>query len=208
MQYIKFTHIDAKTNIPATDAPMRHGPKMPEVEGLVFSFAEESKYPTPAPTMYGTCPADADTSKPGVQAVLTEDEYQQALQAELDARKAKDRKQVDAIRDRHLFKNIPYTFPGDTEPDAIQLRDERDRQNIQDNMIDAQSKDPDAVMYFMPLSNQVKALTATQMLDMGAFLKSRGDAIYGAAWQKKGEVDAAGTFDELRNVDLQAGWPE
>lgn len=206
--HIKYTYIDAKTSIPATQAPMRHGPKVPDVAGLVFGFALESQYPTEAPTFYGTVPEDADTNKPGVLATLTEDEYQQAYQAELDARKKIARRQVDAVRDTHLFRDIPYTFPGDEESDAIQLRDERDRQNIQDNMIGASNREPDALMHFMPLSNQVKAMTATQMLDMGAALKARGDAIYAAAWQKKAEVDAAETFDELKSIDLQADWPE
>ena len=207
--HIKYTYIDAKTNIPASQAPMKHGPKVPDVAGLVFGFAEESKYPTEAPTFYGTCPDDADTSKPGVLAVITEDEYQQALATELDARKQIARRNVDVIRDRHLFKDsIPYTFPGDTEPDGVQLRDERDRQNIQDNMIDAQNLAPDTMMHFMPVSNNVKAMTAAQMLDMGAFLKSRGDTIYSAAWTKKGQVNAAETFDALKALDLQADWPE
>lgn len=207
--HIKYTYIDAKTNIPATLAPMRHGPKVPDVAGLVFGFAEESRYPTEAPTFYGQCPEDADTDKPGVLAVITEAEYQQALATELDARKAIARRQVDVIRDRHIFQpSIPYTFPGDTEPDGVQLRDERDRQNIQDNMIDAQNLAPETVMHFMPVSNNVKALTAAQMLEMGAFLKARGDAIYAAAWTKKSEVGAAATLEGLRAVDLNAGWPE
>ena len=127
----------------------------------------------------------------------------------LDSEKHDFRKQIDVIRDRHLFRDsIPYTFPGDTEPDGVQLRDERDRQNIQDNMIDAQSLSPETVMHFMPVSNNVKAMTAAQMLEMGSFLKGRGDSIYAAAWTKKGEVGAADTLEELRAVDLNAGWPE
>ena len=152
---------------------------------------------------------------------LVEGEYRQAWETyaiertpeeiaeELEARKVAARRQVDVIRDQHIFRDsIPYTFPGDTEPDGVQLRDERDRQNIQDNMIDAQSLAPETVMHFMPTSNQVKAMTAAQMLDMGAFLKGRGDAIYAAAWTKKGEVGAAATLEQLQAVDLNTGWPE
>lgn len=209
MIFLKFTYIDAKTKIPATQSTMPNGPKMPEVDGLEFSFAEESNYPTNAPVMYGTCPDASDISKQGVLEVLTESNYSTAMGSELNARKSRDRKRVNKIRDRYLFTNATYTFPGDGEPDAIQFRDERDRQNIQDNMIDAQGKDPGATMYFMPLSNNLKTITAQQMLDMGAFLKSRGDAIYNHSWTKKNiEIEGAATLEELRAVDLNEGWPE
>ena len=208
MNYVSFTHVDAKTRIPVTQAPARHGPAFPAVEGLSFLFAEESMYPTSTPKFYGSCPDGSNTSIPGVLETMDDATLELRRAEELERRKHNLRRQIDAIRDTHLFRNIPYTFPGDTEPDAIQLRDERDRQNIQDNMIDAKNKAPGETMHFMPLSNQVKTLTAAQMLDMGAFLKNRGDTIYTAAWTKKGQVNAAETFDALKALDLQADWPE
>ena len=122
-------------------------------------------------------------------------------------------RQVDMVKDSVLFQaEIPYTFPGDMEPDAIKLQHERDRQNIQDNMIAALKEmifgEVDKQMYFMPVSGNFKVLTPQQMLEMGDFLKQRGDAIFVSAWNKKNEVSAAVTLEELMAVDLYAGWPE
>ena len=208
MKIVKYTYIDSKTMIPVTEQPAGNGPKNPDIDGLEFLFAEESGYPTDVPVFYGQCPDSSDTDRPGVLAQLSQAELDAARDTELDRRKARARAEVDRARDRHLFTNIPYTFPGDTEPDAIQLRDERDRQNIQDNAIDAINKAPEATMYFMPLSNNLKTITAADMIAMGQFLKARGDAIYNAAWTKKGEVMAAATLEALRAIDLNAGWPE
>jgi hypothetical protein len=127
---------------------------------------------------------------------------------------ARDKKQmlkdkINEIRYSKIYMDsIPYTFPGDTEPDGIQMRDETDRQNIQDFVIDAANKDPEAVMYWMPVSNSVKTLTAAQAIEMGQYLKARGDAIMAYSWQLKGQVDAAGTYEELQAIDIESGWPE
>jgi hypothetical protein len=126
---------------------------------------------------------------------------------------ARDKKKVlknkiNEIRYSKIYMDsIPYTFPGDTEPDGIQMRDETDRQNIQDFVIDAANKDPEAVMYWMPISNSVKAMTAAQAVVMGQTLKARGDQIMAYSWQLKEQVDAAGTYEELQAIDIESGWP-
>ena len=89
MKYLKFTHVDARTGTPCTEAPMIHGPAMPLVYGLVFAMAAESEYPTQTPTFYGTAPDASDTDLPGVLAVLSEDEYTLALAGEMTARRSK-----------------------------------------------------------------------------------------------------------------------
>jgi len=122
-----------------------------------------------------------------------------------EARKA----EINILRYSKIYMDsIPYTFPGDTEPDGIQMRDETDRQNIQDFVIDASNKDPNTVMYWMPVSNNVKALKASEAVAMGQTLKARGDAVMGYSWQLKGQIDAAQTDDEVKAVDITLGWPE
>lgn len=211
MKYLVYTHVDSKTNIPVNQAPARRGPKTPNVPGLQYGFALESEYPTDYPKFYGTCPDGTELQGiPGVISEITQEQYQEVYNKELDARKEQSRRRVEQARDQVLFGSIEYTFPGDTEPDHIQVRDERDRQNIQDNVIDAGNRDPEETMYFMPMSNNLKTLTAAQLVDMGKFLKTRGDSIYQVAWDKKAELSGIDTFEQLnvwgRNLD--EGWPE
>lgn len=207
MKCICYTHVDSKTGVPTTQAPAKNGPRSPVVAGLEFLFAEESRYPTDAPVFYGVCPDDSDISVPGVLGALTEDAYEFAKQDELSRRKIRLRRQVDAIRDVVFFSDVPYLFPGDEVVDAIQYRDDRDRQNIQDTIIEAMGRPGGDVMSFMPRGNVPKSMTAAQILDMQAVIDARRAAIYAAAWGKKAEIEQADSFDALRMVDLQAGWP-
>ena len=61
MQYLKFTYVDAVTGISIASEPAANGPVFPNVVGLEFSWARESRYPTDVPEFFGTCPDDADT---------------------------------------------------------------------------------------------------------------------------------------------------
>jgi hypothetical protein len=42
MKYIKFTYVDAQTNICVNKAPAKNGPKFPEIKGLQYLFSAES----------------------------------------------------------------------------------------------------------------------------------------------------------------------
>jgi len=117
-------------------------------------------------------------------------------------------KRVNTIRYSKIYQeSIPYTFPGDTEPDGIQMRDETDRQNIQDFVIDATTKDPATEMNWMPVSNNLKTMTAAQAIAMGQALKARGDAIVAYSWQLKAQINAATTTAELNAINIKDGWP-
>ena len=127
---------------------------------------------------------------------------------------ARDKKQmlknkINEMRYSKIYsETIPYTFPGDTEPDGIQMRDETDRQNIQDIVIDAANKDPGATIYWMPVSNNLKTLTAAEAVSVGLALKARGDAIMLHSWTLKEQVNAATTQAELAAINIEDGWPE
>lgn len=86
MKYLKYTYVDAITGIPVNEAPATNGPKAPDVEGLEFSFALESQYPTNTPTFFGTCPDESITMVPGVIDVLTEADFLRAQKDEMFAR--------------------------------------------------------------------------------------------------------------------------
>ena len=69
MKHIKFTYVDAITSISVAKQPATNGPVFPDVAGLEFVWARESRYPTDVPEFFGTCPNDADTQVDGVLGV-------------------------------------------------------------------------------------------------------------------------------------------
>jgi hypothetical protein len=87
MKYIKYTYIDAKTNICANKEPLKNGPKEPEIKGLLYLFSAERKYPTDVPEFFGVCDDDANTFVEGCFGEITEAEFIQERQAEINARK-------------------------------------------------------------------------------------------------------------------------
>jgi len=118
---------------------------------------------------------------------------------------------INQIRYSKIYnENIPYIFPGDTIPDGIQMRDDIDRQNIQDIFLDAMNKPSDTIMYFMPVSNNLKMMTAQELITMGLFIKTRGDLIVGYAWDLKQQIDNTETLEQIETITstLEIGWPE
>jgi len=76
--YICVTHVDSKTKIPGTKAPMKNGPTFPDVKGLNIEWWDQSNWPLTHPDafprFYGTCDDDADTDIPGVVFVFEDQE--------------------------------------------------------------------------------------------------------------------------------------
>lgn len=88
MKYLKYTHVDAVTGIPVTQAPARNGPAAPAVVGLQFVWARESRYPTEQPELFGTCPDESDTDVPGVLGVFVQHDFEVMQADEMAARAA------------------------------------------------------------------------------------------------------------------------
>lgn len=86
MKYIKFTYVDAATGISVASQPAAAGPVYPVVQGLVFSWARESQYPTPVPELFGTCPDGANTRVDGVLAEYNRQEWEALRAAEMQLR--------------------------------------------------------------------------------------------------------------------------
>lgn len=85
-KYIKYTHVDAVSRVPVTEAPAVNGPADPAVQGLQFMWARESQYPTSTPEFFGSCADEADTSVPGVLAVLNQADFEALEAQEMAAR--------------------------------------------------------------------------------------------------------------------------
>jgi len=91
--HICVTHVDARTGIPCTVAPMSHGPAFPKVKGLQIEFGNQTQWPTNEPLFFGVCDDDADLTVSGVIKSLTPDEYH------LEQRKENDTKAMQ-VRER------------------------------------------------------------------------------------------------------------
>ena len=89
MKYIKFTHVDAVTEISVIKEPAQNGPVLPNIEGLAFEWARESQYPTATPEFFGTCPDDSDIFIDGMTSELSQADYEQMRADEMNARKIK-----------------------------------------------------------------------------------------------------------------------
>ena len=86
MQYLKFTYVDAVTGISIASEPAANGPVFPNVVGLEFAWARESRYPTDVPEFFGTCPEDADTQVDGVLGVYAQADWETMREDEMRAR--------------------------------------------------------------------------------------------------------------------------
>ena len=86
MKYIKFTYVDAITSISVAKQPATNGPVFPNVDGLEFAWARESRYPTDVPEFFGTCPDDADTQVDGVLGVYLQVDWETMRADEMWAR--------------------------------------------------------------------------------------------------------------------------
>jgi hypothetical protein len=87
MKYIKFTYVDAQTNICVNKAQARNGPKFPEIKGLQYLFSAERNYPKDVPEFFGICDDDAELSIDGCFGKITEAEFIAERQEEINARK-------------------------------------------------------------------------------------------------------------------------
>ena len=105
--HICVTHVDAKTGIPCTEAPMAQGPAFPSVKGLVIEFGNQTQWPTNEPLFFGKCDDDADLTVPGVIRSLTPEQYQFERQKENDVKAM----QVRRERDMRLITDVDSLNP-------------------------------------------------------------------------------------------------
>ena len=120
--YICVTHVDSITKIPCDIAPMSHGPSLPDLEGLIIEWANETEWPTNKPLFYGICDDTCDLSISGVVKQLSEIEYNQlkALETELKSFKVRN------TRNNLLMQNVdtinPVRWELLTEEEKVKVR--------------------------------------------------------------------------------------
>jgi hypothetical protein len=225
MTFIRYTYVDARTGVPVTGAPPRHGPRPPDLPGLTFGFALESEYPTETPTLYGQTEADdaAALAVPGVLAVVSEGEYDAASDAEMAARLVKRREAlsaaIDTERNRRVYLPIgPVDVRGDgtlfVEPDIRNARDEANLVSLSLRCTQlAATGVTDPVVPFGAADNVEYGLTPQEMIALAAAPFGRASALYVRARQMKGAVAAAGlaALDDIDvsagSIDGAGGWP-
>lgn len=104
--HICVTHVDARTGIPCTIAPMAHGPAFPKVKGLNIEFGNQTQWPTNEPLFFGTCDDDADVSIPGVVKTLTAEEHEHERFKENDTKASQMRQQRDYLLSRSDWTQV------------------------------------------------------------------------------------------------------
>lgn len=130
---------------------------------------------------------------------------QVAVRKNRNKRQVVDR--IDEILHNKIYAGIiPYTFPGDTDPDGIQMQNEADRMNIQEFIIGGLLGTADTFS-FMPASNIKKTMSAEQVISMGKFLNARWSRLMDHSWTLKTAVAEAETAAEIQAIDIHAGWP-
>ena len=105
--YICVTYVDAATKIPCNVAPMSTGPSYPDLQDLNIEFWNESVWPTDFPLFYGTCADNIDINTPGIVKVLTQEQYENARDAEFEARIANVKNKASTILTQTDWTTIP-----------------------------------------------------------------------------------------------------
>jgi hypothetical protein len=118
MKFVKYTYVDAQTNVCVNKAPARNGPKEPEIKGLQYMFAAERKYPTDVPEFFGTCDDDADLGIDGCFGEITEAEFIAERQTEINSRKPFASWILNQeVYDNHLLRLVDLFAPPVPYPD-------------------------------------------------------------------------------------------
>jgi len=120
--YICVTHVDARTGIPCTVAPMSHGPAFPKVKGLNIEFGNQTQWPTDHPLFFGTCDDDADTSIAGVERILTAEEYADEQFKENDTKAAQVRQHRNYLLSTTVDSLNPIRWENLTEEEQNSWR--------------------------------------------------------------------------------------
>lgn len=125
----------------------------------------------------------------------------------IDAVRGQKKAQIDEWRVAAEQAGMVYAFPSG-QSDVVQLRDDRDRANINGQVTTAmllQSQGIDApVLPFRAESNTTYMLTPAQMIALGVATGQFSSQQYQIGWTLKEQVDAATTVQQLEAIT----WPQ
>jgi hypothetical protein len=180
--YICVTHVDAKTGIPCTEAPMRRGPAMPNVKGLKVRCADYSQWPTETPNFYGICDDDADVSTAGVIKVLSQQEYKSLVKAEIKERRDK-------------------VIEAGTTVNGINIAtDDVSQQRITGAAL-AATVDPSTTVRWKLPDDSFVTLDAAQVIAIAQAVRTHIQACFDR------EAELLEALNSGQSYDLNAGWP-
>lgn len=195
MKYIVFTYVDAVTGIPVTQAPATNGPVFPQLPGLQFVRAQESRYPTLTPRFFGTVDDEADTSTQGVLEEMTAQSWAAAIAEELKA-------QATALRWRVMTRGM--TLAGGMAVGTA-IDDQNRITSVVANVALAGLADQDEVD-FKSASGWVR-ISIAQVKQIAGAIGQFVQACYTAERAHHEAIDLLTTAQELHAYDVNAGWP-
>ena len=210
-QYIKFTYVDKLTEQSVSKQPARNGQTLPNIEGLNYDFALQSKWPVSKThaELFGTCLDSSNIDISGVLEKITETEYNEIKQQELVARKVQYRKRINQIRDQYIGRGLSYDF-SDGTTGTIQLRDLKDMSNIQalstNGLILQVVEDTTTEIPFRDAENVQHMLTGDELVDMGVKAVQFAQSYYIVAWNHKDAIEAITVLNDLENYNTNTNW--
>jgi len=142
---------------------------------------------------------------------LTETEYNEIKNRELEDRKKIKRQQVNDLRDRQIAQGKTYDFPDGTTG-TVQLRNLQDKTNVQglgSNALELKVEgDTTTTIPFRDKENTLHEMTADEMLQMGKSASSFIQENYTVSWNHKDNIESCTTLDELENYDITINWSQ
>ena len=199
MKYVKYTYVDSVTGIPVTDEPAANGPTQPDIEGLEFGFALESQYPTDMPIFYGTTPDAANADVPGVLAVVTGDDYNEALAGEMIARRTvAEGRALDRLADIRYAREIE----GVTSAEGVEQWTDRANRALLTDKISFMSSNPGIKQTSWKARNGFVQLDVEGLKDLQSLVGFHVDQTYKAENAVSGMIVAAETIEDLLSINI------
>jgi len=196
MKYISFTYVDSVTGASVAKIPAANGPKFPDIKGLQFVRARESRYPTATPEFFGVCDDDADLEIPGVLAAMDEARWRAAVLTEL-------REQATAVRWSVMTGGMEL-------PGGIRVGTTIDDQNritsVVANAALAGLADEDEVD-FKSLGGWIK-ISIGQVKVIAGAIGQHVQACYTAERAHHEAIDLLDTPTDMNEYNVYAGWPD
>ena len=205
MKYVKYTYVDSITGIPVTDEPAANGPTQPDIEGLEFGFALESQYPTDMPIFYGTTPDEANADVPGVLAVITGDEYNEALAVEMIARRAVAEGLALDQLSAHRYQ---IEISGVTSADGIQQSTTRSERLLLADKLAFMRSNPSVESTMWKASGVWNELTTAQLGELQTLVGTHVNKCYLAEHAVALQVSAASTVSEVVAINLTSAFDD
>ena len=207
MKHIKFTYVDAITGISVAKEPARNGPVFPAVNGLEYSWARESEYPTNVPQFFGTCPDDSDVQVDGVLGVFSEGDWEGMHADEMAARA-----QLHGTPQTNLRAALTAEYERRMQAIAAGYPpSERESWPVQTSEAAALIADPQAATPWIDSAAVARGVDrlelANRIVAKDAMYRVFSGTLSGVRQRIEDEIDAAGDdMAALQLINVAEGW--